>query len=166
MRLPGRFGTALISFVVGATIGYFAWFWASTALALVFPAGGASSSESRVTSPDHRFDAVMVMQDYGGAMGGFEYHVYIVRRGAPVRKGARSVFEASDLSGENLVWESGHLLELEYNEAEIESFRNLWRSDEVENVGSYGENDYYVEIRLAPSSEYSLLNPGGGFRSR
>lgn len=129
--------------------------------------GRSTSSETRVTSPDGQFDAVMVQQDDGaGAMGGFEYYVYIVRKGSQVQKvRARSIFDASTLSGDSLVWESPHLLDIKYNKAEIESFRNIWALDQVESVPDFDHDDF-VEVRLVPSSEYSLLSPSGEFRSQ
>jgi len=65
---------------------------------------------------------------------------------------------------EKLVWKQEHSLEIQYDVAHIDNFRNLWCIDELEDVGSAGERDYCVEIRLAPSAEFSILTPEGGFR--
>ena len=127
--------------------------------------GSYRAEEIRVASPDGRLDAVMIREMYGGAVGGIEWRVYIVPRGLAVpSKYQNPVFGASDLTAEKLVWLQPHLLEIGYDRAAIEGFRNLWALDEVDNVGSSGEGDYFVEIRLAPSSEYSRLTPSGGFR--
>ncbi len=120
----------------------------------------------RVTSPDGKLDAVMVREMYGGAVGGTEWYVYIVPKSVSGPSDRQDpVFDASDLTAERLVWQQPHLLEIGYDRAAIEKFRNLWALDEVESVGSSGEGDYFVEIRLAPSSaDYSLLTPAGRFR--
>jgi hypothetical protein len=46
----------------------------------------------------------------------------------------------------------------------IHHFRNEWGLHEVEKVGSTGEGDYVVEIRLVPASATSLLTPTGDLR--
>jgi hypothetical protein len=51
-----------------------------------------------------------------------------------------------------------------YDVAHIETFRNLWGLHEVENVGSIGERDFGVEIRLEPLDDFSILSPDGSFR--
>lgn len=122
----------------------------------------------RVTSPDGQFDAVMILESYGGALGGLDSYAYIVRKGkTALSSGLNPIFSAGTLDRENLVWKQPHLLEIQYDIGNIESFRNLWCSDEVENVGPSGEHNYCVEIRLAPSSpDFSIVNPAGGFRHR
>lgn len=127
--------------------------------------GSNRTEEIRVTSPDGRLDAVMVREMYGGATGGIQWDVFIVPKGVPAPSdGQRSLFSASDLTAEKLVWRQPHVLEIGFDEAAIEEFRNLWALDEIDRVGSSGEGDHFVEIRLAPSSEYSRLTPSGGFR--
>jgi len=103
---------------------------------------------------------------YGGALGGIDWSLYIVPKGQTVSSRANPLFVASDLNGEKLVWNKQHLLEFEYDRANIESFRNLWGLDEIQDVGSEGERDYFIEIRLAPASgDFSLLTPSGRFRT-
>ena len=121
--------------------------------------------EMRVTSPDGLLDAVMVREMWGGAVGGIEWRVFIVRKGDSVPNNWRSiVFRSDKLKGEKLVWRQSHLLEIHYDIADINDFHNLWASDQVENVGSTGEHDYLVEIRLAPySPDFSYLTANGDF---
>lgn len=120
----------------------------------------------RVTSPNGRFDAVLVTDMYGPAAGGgVDSNVYIVPKGAPVHvKSGSEVFSADPMSCGELVWRRDHLLEIHYNIAYIHHFRNTWGLYEVENVGSRGERDYEVEIRLMPASDSSALQPDGSFR--
>ncbi len=89
-----------------------------------------------------------------------------------VRKGSaapsdesRAVFRADKLTSERILWNEAHLLEIQYDIAEIERFRNFWGLYEVQNVGSLGERNYEVEVRLVPlTSDFSLLTPDGHFR--
>ncbi|MGH9744503.1 MAG: hypothetical protein ACRD59_00155 [Candidatus Acidiferrales bacterium] len=128
----------------------------------------AGDEEMRVTSPNGRFDAVITREAYGGAAGGFEWFVNIVPKGKSV-SGNRSLslFQAGTLDGEKLVWTEPHRLDVLFDRAEIESYRNFWGSHEVEDVGPNLERDYLVEIRLVPSSpDFSWLTPRGDLRPR
>jgi hypothetical protein len=111
---------------------------------------------------------VLIREDGGGAPGGWEWSAYIVASGKAIdRHKSHQFFHAGTLTGESLIWRQDHLLEIHFNVAAIEQFRNLWGLDEIKNVGSAGENDYLVEIRLVPSSaDFSLLTPAGGFRAK
>jgi hypothetical protein len=126
------------------------------------------SEVARVTSPNGQLDAVMIRDDGGGAAGGWEWYVYIVAKESGVDQGkSHAIFHAGTLTGEKLMWSQGHLLEIHYDIADIEEFRNLWGLHEIQNVGSVGEREYSVEIRLVPSSQdFSLLSPNGAFRSK
>ena len=126
------------------------------------------SEEMRVTSPNGKLDAVMIRESYGGAAGGFEWYVFIVPKGESAPgDDSHALFQAGELSGERLVWSQPHLLEIHYDLAEIEQFRNLWGLYEVQDVGRTGARDYDVEIRLAPSSpDFSLLTASGSFRQK
>jgi hypothetical protein len=125
-----------------------------------------SSEQRRVTSPNGRFDAVLITDLYGPAAGGgVDSNVYIVTKGAPVdAKAGTEVFSADPMTGGDLVWRRDHLLEIHYDIANIHKFRNVWGLYEIENVGSTGERDYEVEIRLVPASDSSALKPDGSFR--
>jgi len=123
------------------------------------------TEEMRVTSPDGRFDAVVVSDYWGGALGGIEWYLYVVRKdhAAPVEPD-RAIFWGESMRGEKVLWKQPHLIELQYDHAEIVKFRNLWALHEIEGVGTYGEKDYDVEVRLAPNSpDFSLLQPSGEF---
>lgn len=110
----------------------------------------------------------MIREDGGGALGGFEWYAYIVAKGKAVdARKSHEIFHAGTLMGGKLAWSQPHLLEIRYDVANIEQFRNLWGLAEIQNVGSQGERDYFVEIRLMPSSDgFSLLTPNGGFKSQ
>jgi hypothetical protein len=160
---PGRLALAALTFCLGIAASIvvpYALRKASHSL------DSNQTEEMRVTSPSGKLDAVIVRDSYGGAAGGFEWYVYIMLKGkAAPTDGAHAFFQASRLSGEKLVWNEARLLEVHYDIAEIESFRNLWGLHEVQDVGPTGEQDYDVEIRLVPSSpDFSILTPAGGFR--
>jgi hypothetical protein len=141
------------------------------AVAVSFPLGCGGiprgTEEARVTSPNGQLDAVMIRKDTGTALGGFEWYVYIVAKGSAIdKRKSHEIFQAGTLTGEKMVWSQPHLLEIHYDLANIEQFRNLWGLYEIQDVGSAGERDCLVEIRLVPSSQgFSLLTPDGGFRS-
>lgn len=124
--------------------------------------------QSRVTSPNGLLDAVFLQDFYGGAVsGGIDSQVYIVRKGAPVKLDTtHMVLQADPLTNAKLVWKQDHLLQIYYDVANIGRFRNLWGLHEVESVGSTGEHDFDVEIRLEPLSEFSILGPDGSFRQQ
>jgi hypothetical protein len=133
----------------------------------VVPTSGPLSSdeEERVTSPDGLLDAILLREDGGGAAGGWEWYVYIAARGKPAEEGsAHLIFNAGTLTGEKLVWRQQHLLEIQYNIADINQFRNLAVAHPIVNGV---QQDYLVEIRLAPvSQDFSLLNPDGTFKAK
>jgi hypothetical protein len=126
-----------------------------------------ADEEIRVTSPNGELDAVLVREDGGGAPGGWEWYVYIVAKGNPVvRPRSHSLFNAGTLTDEKIMWTQEHLLEIHFNVAEINQFTNIWGSSEIQN-GPEGRNEYFVEIRLAPSTtDFSLLTPNGEFRRK
>ena len=109
----------------------------------------------------------MLTQDlYGGAVGGgVDSEVYIVRKGAPVKLDtAYTILQADPFTQGKLVWKQDHLLQIYYDVAHIERFRNLRGLHELENVGSTGERDFNVEIRLEPLADFAILAPDGSFR--
>jgi hypothetical protein len=126
------------------------------------------SEESRVTSPNGQLDAVMIRDDGGGAAGGWEWYVYIVPKGSRVDESkAHAIFNAGTLTGGKLVWGQEHRLEIRYDIAYINQFRNLWGSYEIDRAGNAGGNEYLVEIRLTPSSQdFSLLTANGKFKPK
>jgi len=124
--------------------------------------------KARVTSPDGRFDAVMTEETVGPVLGGGVYwNVFIVPKGDSAPKDDKnSLLNASVLRGEKLVWNQNHLLEVHYDIAEIEKFRNFWGSNEVQDRG-WQKGDYLAEVRLVPSSpDFSLLSPNGDLKPK
>jgi hypothetical protein len=128
-------------------------------------ASGNQIEEARVTSPDGRHDAVMTREAIGGSLGGVYWDVFIVPKGAVApRDDKMSLLHAAVLRGEKLLWKQNHLLEVQYDIAHIEEFRNLWGSNEIEDRG-WRKGDYLTEVRLVPSSpDFSFLTPDGGFK--
>ena len=127
--------------------------------------GSEGTEQTRVTSPDGQFDAVLTLFMYGGGPGGIDWNVSIVRRGVVVRSGLHPVFSSSKMGDGKLLWKQPRLLEIQYDVADIDQFRNVWCSAEVEDVGGYGQRDYCVEVRLAPTApDFSALTPQGAFR--
>jgi hypothetical protein len=107
------------------------------------------TEEMRVTDPSGQFDAVIVTE----AAGNIDWYIYIVRKGKSVPSdGLRPIFAASTLNGGQPVWKDPHVLEIHYDFAYIERFRNVWWSHEVENVGPLGERDWDIQIHLSPSN--------------
>ncbi len=127
--------------------------------------GGDRVEEARVTSPDGRFDAVMTREAVGGVLGGVYWNVFKVPKNAPAPKDdTNTILYAAVLRGESLVCTQNHLLEIHYNLAHIEQFRNLWGSNEVQGRG-WRKGDYSAEVRLVPSSpDFSFLTPEGDFQ--
>ena len=133
----------------------------------VTPSSGKLSGDeqARVTSPDGLFDAVLLREDGGGAGGGWEWYVYVAPKGKPVEEGSdHLIFNAGTLIGAKLVWKQPRLLEIQYEYAYINQFKNL--AVGKQNVNGV-DREYLVEIRLAPASQdFSLLNPDGTFKSK
>jgi hypothetical protein len=162
MNIPriGKFGVAAIAFCAGVGLCFFG---PTTWRRLV---AEDQAEEMRATSPNGNLDAVMTRQPWGGGAGGFEWRVFIVLKGKAAPQGdSHALFQAGTLTGEKLVWNQPHLLEIHFDVADIEQFRNLWGLYEVQDVGPTGEHGYDVEVRLVPSSpDFSLLTPEGAFR--
>jgi len=112
----------------------------------------------RVTSPDGKLDAVLVEDNAGGALGGIFWYLYVVPKGKTAPSDAtRRLFFADELTKGTIVWNKPHLIEIHYDRASIMQFRNISTSDE--------NGLEYVELRLVPTAEYSLMTPQGGWRS-
>jgi hypothetical protein len=151
-----RFTIALLGFVVGLCAGIVG----HRALTMILNTATASHATEamRVTSPDGKLDAVLVVDTGGGALGGVFWYVYVVPKGEAVPKDKTGqLLLADELTKGTIVWNKAHLIEIHYDKASIMHFRN---------VSTTSENGLeYVELRLVPSSEYSLMTPEGGRRS-
>ena len=151
-----RFAVAVLTFVLGVCVGTFGHELLSMTLKAVVK--NRSNEAMRVTSPDGELDAVLVEDSSGGALGGIFGNVYVLPKGKAAPKDATSrVFFADELTKGTIVWNKPHLIEIRYDKASIMQFSN---------VSTTSENGLeYVELRLVPSSEYSLLTPEGGWRT-
>jgi hypothetical protein len=150
-----RFATALLGFVLGVGVGLLG----HTMVVKVLTAArsGDFFEAARVTSPDGKLDAVLVEDNSGGALGGIFWYVYIVHKGNAIPKDSTTrLFFADELTKGAIVWSKPHLVEIHYDKASIMQFRN---------ISTISENGIeYVELRLIPSSEYSLMTPDGAWR--
>ena len=150
-----KFGSVIVAFLLGLSLCFIGPPLLDELLSPVTK--GHFTERVRVTSPDGRLDAVLIEEEWGGAVGGFFWDVYVLPRGktAP-RDSKKSLFSADELTGEQIVWNKPHLIEIHYSKARIMHFRN------ISTVNENGSE--YVELRLVPISEYSLLTPEGGWR--
>lgn len=150
-----KFTRTLICFVLGICLGIFGHKFVATTVNGHPRDLGAESI--RVTSPDGRLDAVLVEDSSGGALGGVFWYLYVVPKAKTVPSDTtKQLFVADELTKVSVVWENAHLIEIHYDKASIMHFRNI--STRYENGVEY------VELRLVPSSEYSLITPEGGWR--
>jgi hypothetical protein len=150
-----KFGVPLLSFVLGVCVGVLG----NILVTKTFMAAGRGKGlESvRVTSPDGELDAVLVEDTSGGPLGGIFWYLYVVPKGtvAP-RDVKRCLFFADELTKGAIIWSKPHLIEIHYDKASIMQFRNI-------SIPS--ENGLrYVELRLVPTADYSLVTPQGGWR--
>ena len=126
---------------------------------------GVWVEKMRVTSPNGQLDALLEAQIHTNPES-IDWYVNIVPKGQEPSPHAQHILQAGTLIGAKLVWAQPHLLEIHYDEAGIDQFRNWWGLNEVQ-PDKKGAGDYFVEIRLAPSSpDFSLLNPNGQFKSK
>ncbi|HEX5221098.1 MAG TPA: hypothetical protein VFZ59_16155 [Verrucomicrobiae bacterium] len=107
---------------------------------------------ARVASPDTKVEAVLT-EGSAGATTSTVTSLYLVPKGGQIGKEDRekSVFDADHLKDFQIVWRESKLLDLQYSEARIFSFRNFWHANEVDSFR------YVVEIRLSPASTNSSL---------
>lgn len=155
-----RLAMALVAFL----IGFISCAYGGRLLALII-LHPHTVEQTRTTSPDGRFDAVVTCELWGGAWGGIDWYLYIVPKGqsAPTAQ-SRALLDAVRFSGGKIVWTQPHLLEVPYDQINIEHVRNIWAASEVEKSISAGMDDFYVEVRLSSSSpDSSILSPSGEF---
>jgi len=120
----------------------------------------------RTTDPTGRFDAVLLAESYGGAAGGgVNWYVASCKRNQPAVSATEAVFLATSARQVELSWRQAHLLEIHYLRAQILEFTNLWSTALIRTRWLSTEEPYWIEIRLVPSSsDFSILNAGGGFQ--
>jgi hypothetical protein len=103
----------------------------------------------RIKSPDGQVEALIVNGE-AGATTSLETLVLIVEPGRQVKTqkllNSEAMFRASHLKNFKVVWKQPKLLEIQYDEARIDHFGNLW-----ENWQGH-DTSYTVEIRLNPTS--------------
>jgi hypothetical protein len=151
-----RFAAAVVGFVLGLCFAVFGFVVAKMTISK--PGAHDSGVEDmRVTSPDGKLDAVLIEDSSGGALGGIFWYLYVVPKGQPVPNDAtKQLFFADELTRGSVVWNRAHLIEIHYDKASIMHFRN---------ISTTSDNGIeYVELRLVPSSEYSLMSPDGRWR--
>ena len=123
---------------------------------LVFPEHRKEISRS--TSPDKIVDAVLEGADCGAPCS-LNYFVSIVPKGgAASLDQAKQVFLADDAVNLQIRWSEPHLLEIGYDRALIQRFRNV--AYPFATQGDARSWQYMTEIRLAPSSRFSYLTYG------
>jgi hypothetical protein len=87
------------------------------------------------------------------------------KRNQPAVSATEAVFLATSGRQVELSWRQAHLLEIHYLRAQILEFTNLWSTALIRTRWLSTEEPYWIEIRLVPSSsDFSILNAGGGFQ--
>ena len=112
------------------------------------------SEVSRIKSPDPKVEAVLLKGD-AGATTATTYSLYLVpsgKRADPKSTNEnRACFVADHIKNLNMVWKKSRLLQIQYEEARIIHFENLWQHRDVQDF------HYVVELRLVPTTnEFSL----------
>jgi hypothetical protein len=150
-----RFAVTVLGFALGLGFAIFGYVVAK--MTILKPAAHNSEEFMRVTSPDGKLDAVLTTDSSGGAPGGIFWFLYVVPKGRPAPYDeTKKLFFADALTKGSVVWNKPHLIEIHYDKASIMHFRN---------ISTTSDNGIaYVELRLVPSSEYSLMTPDGGWR--
>jgi hypothetical protein len=91
------FAAALVTFVLGVSVGIFSDKFFIRALPLAKSEGYIEAM--RVSSPDGKLDAVLVEDSGGGALGGIFWYAYVVPRGKAIpRDSAKRLFFADELT--------------------------------------------------------------------
>lgn len=141
--------SVLLSFVSGIAVGLLApWLFHKAADKVLFPEH--CIEVARVTSPDGRVDAVAERVDCGAPCSS-GYSVSVVPRGAAFpSEPAQRIFLADGIVNPQLKWDEPHLLDIAYDKALIQNFRNV--SYPLGRPGNIESWDYAVEVHLSPSS--------------
>jgi hypothetical protein len=120
---------------------------------LALTAAGGCSHISReikhLPSPNRRVEAILVERQKG--FSGTVYLVYIAPLGA--HRLGNEVFRADSCQGLKIEWKNDEVLDVSYSKALIYYYRNYWYSSDVDDWR------YRVEVRLRPTTEFSLNAP-------
>lgn len=105
---------------------------------------------ARVVSPDGVVDAVAQHIECGAPCSS-GYSITVVPRGGAVPADPdKQMFLADDVANPRILWKESHLLDIAYDKALIQSFRNVtYPLGKSGNVESWR---YAVEAHLSPSS--------------
>ena len=139
----------LIAFLCGVAVGALGpTLFRLAASRLLFPEH--RTEVVRLTSPDGRADAVAERIECGAPCSS-GYAVSVVPKGvADATEATQRVFLAGEIVNPQLKWSEPHVLDIAYDKALIESFRNVaYPLGRPGNVESWG---YAVEILLSASS--------------
>ena len=103
---------------------------------------------SRTKSPNPEVEALLMSGD-AGATTSTEYYLYIVPAGQRVKPGDEGenhpCLVADHLKDLKVSWKDSRLLQIQFEEARIHSFRNFWYHRAVQNFHNV------VELRLVPT---------------
>jgi len=100
---------------------------------------------ARVTSPDHRIDAVFVQPKIKLIAG--ESDLYLVPKGEPAPSWGPVLRITKMTEPASVTWTRTGMLEFGYSHGCVQKFSNFWHSDDAVLGG------HYVEVRLAPSTD-------------
>lgn len=107
----------------------------------------------RVKSPDEKVEAVLV-STVGHVIGNNSHLLYIVPAGRKYDRSdaafGRSYLSARCFENLKLVWREAQTLEVQYQEALIDEFRNC------ANLTDNPEQPHVIELRLAPQGASAL----------
>jgi hypothetical protein len=107
----------------------------------------------RVKSQDGKFDAVLISA-WTDVIGNNSHLLYIVPAGSKFNKNdaafGRSYLSVRCFEGLKLVWRESKMLEVQYQEALIDEFRNC------ANVTENPDSPHVLELRLSPQGASAL----------
>jgi len=109
---------------------------------------------NRVKSPGGEVDAVLVVADAGATTSQASLVILVAANqqvGTTKPKEYDVVFRADHLKNLHVIWKQPQLLDIQYDEARISQFKNLWE------VWGTRTASYAVEVRLDPmTSDFSV----------
>ncbi len=105
------------------------------------------SEIARVTSPDRRFDAVVLKRQPPLKLMRVATEVYVVARGKTVGSKDSPIMIATRAQGVQGAWHGDRLLEIHYSSARVDGFTAMWPP----------------RTKTTPQVEIRLIPPTGGF---